>query len=169
MAFPKIRAMALISRFLRGLALGLFAVVLLFEEWGWEGLAALMARLARLPFWGWLERKIAGLSRWGALAAFGLPMLALLPVKLAALWLFASGHAFTGLALLLGAKLAGTALMARLFTLTLPALMQFHLFAKYYPRWKAWKDALLARVRASAAWRRVRALTTAARAWLRPG
>ena len=160
--------MASITRFLRGLALGLFAVVLLFEEWGWEGLAALMVRLARLPFWGWLERKIAALPRWGALAAFGLPMLALLPVKLLALLLFARGHALMGLVLLILAKLAGTALLARLFTLTQPALMQFVLFARYYPRWIAWKDALLIWVRASTVWQHLRELKASARAWLRP-
>lgn len=163
--------MALITRFFRGLALGLLALVLLFEEWGWEGLAAVMGRLARLPFWGWLERKIAALPRWGALAAFGVPMLALLPVKLLALLLFAGGHTVMGLLLLVTAKLAGTALLARLFTLTEPALMQFAWFARFYPRWKAWKDVLLTRVRervrGSAAWRGGRELKETVRAWIR--
>ena len=91
----------------------------------------------------------------------------LLPVKLLALLLFARGHAVLGLVLLILAKLAGTALLAWLFTLTQPALMQFAWFAYVYPRWKTWKDALLARVRATAAWRAVRELTASVRAWMR--
>ena len=53
--------MGLLKRVLRGLAFGFLAVVLLFEEWGWEPLARAFARLARLPLWGLVERKIAGL------------------------------------------------------------------------------------------------------------
>ena len=164
-----ISLMAWFSRFFRGLGLGLLAIVLIFEEWGWESLAAVMARLDKLPFWGWLERKITALPRWAALAAFGVPMLLLLPVKLLALLLFARGQALLGLVLLLLAKLAGTALLAWLFTLTQPALMQFAWFAYVYPRWKAWKDALLTRVRASAVWRAARELTATVRAWMRAG
>jgi hypothetical protein len=142
-----------IRRFLRFVFTALAALVLLFEEWGWEPLAALLARLAKLPLWAWLERRIALLPPWGALLVFFVPMLALLPVKVLALYLFATDHPTAGLALLMGAKLAGTALVARLFTLTQPALMQLAWFAHWYPRWKAWKDGLMEQVRASAVWR----------------
>jgi hypothetical protein len=129
------------------------ALILVFEEWGWAPLAALLARLARLPLWARLERKIAGLPPWPALLVLGLPTLALLPVKLLALYLLGKGQAALGMAVLLGAKVAGTALLARLFQITQPALMQIAWFARWYPRWKAWKDALLAGIRASALWR----------------
>lgn len=155
-----------LRRFLRAVLGGLLALILLFEEWGWEPLAALMARLARLPLWAALERRIAALPPWGALMMFGVPMLALLPVKLAALYLFAHGHAGWGLALLLAAKLAGTAVLARLFQLTQPALMQLAWFARWYPRWKSWKDALLAWVRASASWQWMQQTRAAVRRWL---
>lgn len=136
------------------------ALVLVFEEWGWELLAAAAARLARLPLWGWLERRIARLPPWAALLTFGLPMLLLLPVKLVAVYLFGAGHYSTGLALLVGAKLAGTAVLARLFQLTQPALMRLPWFARWYPRWKAWKDALLDEVRQTSFWRQGRRLKT---------
>ena len=71
----------------------------------------------------------------------------------AALWLIGRGHALLGLALIVAAKLAGTALLARLFQLTQPALMRLAWFAALYTRWTAWKEALFARVRASWAWR----------------
>lgn len=128
-------------------------LVLLFEEWGWEPLSRLFARLARLQVWAWAERKITRLPPWAALMAFAVPALALLPVKLLALCLFGKGQATLGLVLLIAAKLLGTAILARLFQLTQPALMQLAWFAHWYPRWKAWKDGWLERVRQSASWR----------------
>ena len=157
--------MDIFKRILRGLVFGILAIVLLFEEWGWEPLANLFRRLARLPLWAQLEKKIAGLPKWGALVVFGVPMVAILPVKLLALFLFGQGHAVTGLVLLLGAKLLGTAVLARLFQLTQPALMQFTWFAHWYPRWKAWKDGLMANIRRSEPWRMGRRIKARAKAW----
>jgi hypothetical protein len=141
-----------LRRILRHVLLAFVALILLFEEWGWEPLAALLAKLARLPLWAWVERHIAALPPWGAVAVFALPALALLPVKLLALFLIGRGHALMGLGVLLAAKVLGTALLARLFTLTQPALMRLDWFARWYPRWKAWKDGVIAQVRSSALW-----------------
>lgn len=157
--------MKTLRRLLRALLFALIAAFLLFEEWGWEPLAAAFARLARLPLWAALERKIAGLSARAALLVFAVPMLALLPLKLLALYLFAQGRATLGVILLLGAKLVGTALLARLFQLTQPALMQLSWFAWWYPRWKAWKDGILAQVRGSVLWRSGQALKQSVKSW----
>ena len=155
--------MAWLRRLLRNIVFGLLALVLLFEEWGWEPLAALLAKLARLPLWAAIERGIARLPPWGALALFAVPAIALLPIKLLALFLLGRGHAFMGVCVLLAAKVAGTAILARLFTLTQPALMRLAWFARWYPRWKAWKDALIDQVRRSAPWRAGRRLKAQAR------
>jgi hypothetical protein len=152
---------------LRTVFTALLVPVLLFEEWGWAPLANLLARLGRLPLWAWLERSVASLPPWAALLVFLLPVVALFPIKLIALYLFGSGHYTSGLVLLLGAKLAGTAVVARLFQLTLPALMQIPLFARWYPRWKTWKDRVLGAVRQSAPWRAARALKARGRRWWR--
>jgi hypothetical protein len=144
--------MPLLRRLLSHVFTALVALILLFEEWGWEPLAALLAKLARLPLLAWLEQRIAQLPPWAAVAVFATPVLVLLPVKLLALFLIGQGHAVMGVGVLLGAKVLGTALVARLFTLTQPALMQLAWFARWYPRWKAWKDRTIAQVRASALW-----------------
>jgi len=157
--------MEILKRFFQRLFFFLFAALLLFEEWGWEPLAALFARLARLPLWAALERRIARLSPLGALLAFSLPVLTLLPVKLLALYLFGQGQTLLGLVLLLSAKIGGTAIMARLFQLTQPALMQLGWFAWCYPRWKAWKDALLSEVRKTALWRSAQTAKQAVKLW----
>jgi hypothetical protein len=150
--------MSSLRALLRRIFIALFALVLLFEEWGWEPLAAALARLAKLPFFAWLERGIRALPPYVALATFLVPALTLLPVKIAAVYLVANGHGWLGLAVLLAAKVIGTAILARLFTLTQPILMQLAWFARWYPRWKAWKDGVIEEVRRSAAWRAARRL-----------
>ena len=145
-----------LQKLLRGALVAAMVPVLLFEEWGWTPLAAMVARLASHRMWAALERRIRALPPWAALLSFGAPVLLLLPVKLAALWLFAEGHLASGLAVLGAAKLSGTALVARIFQLTQPALMRIPLFARVYLRWKDWKDSVLRVVRAHPAWRAAR-------------
>jgi hypothetical protein len=152
----------------RALGTALLVPLLLFEEWGWEPLAALMARLARLPLWARLENQLRQLPPRGALLAFFVPVLLLLPVKVLALFLFSRGHAATALTVLVLAKLVGTAIVARIFQLVERPLMRIPWFARWYPRWKAWKDRVLTVVRQSRPWRIVRALKgRIARGWRR--
>eukprot|EP01035_Chromulina_nebulosa_P053376 gene53376-72940_t len=105
---PFARVLRVLRAFVRALGIALLVPVLLFEEWGWEPLAALMARLARLPFWARLENHLRQLPPWGALLAFFVPVMLLLPVKVLALFLFSRGHAATALTVLVLAKLVGT-------------------------------------------------------------
>lgn len=141
-----------LKKTLRLLLLAPVVVILVFEEWGWEPLARAFAALGRLPWWGALERLITRLPPWAALLAFGLPAVALIPLKLLALSLFGRGHFALGLFMVLTAKVAGTAAGARLFQLTHPALMRMRWFSRLYTAWKRWKDALLGRVRATGLW-----------------
>ena len=156
----------LLLRLLRPAFIWLVALLVLFEEWGWEPLQAMLARIGRLPLLAWLERRIAALRPWLALVVFAIPGLALLPLKVAALALAAQGHVVLGLLLVVAAKLVGTAVVARLFTLTRPALLQMPWFERIYLRWLAWKESLLAQVRASAVWRQARAARSRVLRWL---
>lgn len=149
--------MSFLKRLLRRLfhlTLGpVLALVLIFEEWGWEPLQRLMARLARLPLWARMEALIIRLPPYAALMVFFVPALLLLPIKLLALYWISRGHAILGLLVVLTAKMMGTAAVARLFALTHPALMRMPWFANLYSRWKPWKDALIAQLKASHTWR----------------
>lgn len=146
------------STILRWIFTPLMALILLFEEWGWVPLAAIVSRLARLPVWTRLEQTISRLPPWAALLVLVLPSFILLPVKLLALYFLGKGQAAVGMGILVTAKLLGTALLARLFQVTQPALMQLAWFAHWYPRWKAWKDGLMESMRASKLWRAGRAV-----------
>lgn len=145
-------------RGLRNLLGGLLALLILFEEWGWEPLQQALAWVGRLPGLRWIEARIRALPPYAALAILLLPTLLLLPVKLLALWLIGQGKVVTGTLVILGAKIAGTALVARLFGLTQATLKQLPWFARLYTRWTHWKTALLTRVRASWPWRLGRVL-----------
>ena len=148
--------LTLLKKVIRNLFLAPVLPVLLFEEWGWEPLASAFGKLVKLPFWARLEGRITCLPPWAALLVFGIPVLGLIPVKLLAIYLFGQGDAALGLALLRAAKITGTAVAARLFQLTEPALMRMAWFAYLYTPWKRWKDRALAQVRQSSLWRAVR-------------
>lgn len=141
----------------------LLAVLVVFEEWGWVPLSRAMAQLARLPLWARMEDVVRRLPPYAALLVFTVPMLTLVPLKLLAWYWISQGHAVLGLAVVVAAKLLGTAIAARLFQLTHPTLMQLPWFRRAYSGWKVWKDALLLQVRQSIVWRVSRAITRRAK------
>lgn len=143
---------------LRWLFRASIAILILFEEWGWEPLRRVFALLARLPLIRQFEALLKRLPPRWAFVVLALPSLLILPVKLLAVWLIAEGRVTLGLAVIVAAKLIGTALLAWLFQLIQPALMQLAWFARLHGRWTAWKAELLAWVRASAVWRGARAI-----------
>ena len=134
------------------------ALLILFEQWGWLPLARALGQLARWPLVARLERRITALGPRVALAVLFVPAFALLPIKLAALWLVALGRVASGLAVLVVAKLLGTALVARLYLLTQPQLMRMAWFARLHRRWMGWKTRIIASLVDSPGW-------IAARAW----
>jgi len=137
----------------RGIGTAILALIIVFEEWGWRPLAELLSLLARFRIWARVEGWVASLPPYGALVVFALPSTLLFPLKLLALALLAKGQAITAAVLLGGAKVAGTAVVARIFMLTKPRLMQIGWFARAYAVFTPWKDALVARVHESWAWR----------------
>ena len=143
---------------LRWLIRVVLAALILFEEWGWEPLRRVFALIAKLPVIRQFEALLKRLPPRWAFVVLLLPSLLILPIKLLAVWLVAEGRYALGVALVVGAKLVGTALLAWLFQLIQPALLQLPWFARLYARWTAWKADLLAWVRASGVWRTARAI-----------
>jgi hypothetical protein len=133
-----------------GIVLALF---ILFEEWGWRPLANALGWLAAWRPWARMETAIARLPPYAALLVFVLPSTLLLPLKFMAVVLVARGQLLLATLLFASAKVGATALVARLFVLTQPALMQIGWFAWAYDTVMPWKDALVERVRASTVWR----------------
>jgi hypothetical protein len=145
-------------RVVRGLGLVLAAIVIFVEEWGWRPLTALAATLARWLHLQRLEARIARVKPVTALLLFFAPAVLLFPLKLAALWLIGQGQASLGIAVIVVAKVLGTAFLGRLFVLVEPQLMTFAWFARALGWWHETKARIAERVRRSAPWRAARAL-----------
>lgn len=154
---------------LRWLFRVVLALLILFEEWGWEPLRRAFALIARLPVIRQFEALLKRLPPRWAFVVLLLPSLLILPIKLAAVWLVAKGRVMLGVGVVIAAKVVGTALLAWLFQLIQPALMQLPWFARFYARWTAWKAELLAWVRASSVWRTARAIKLRVRRLFRAG
>lgn len=146
------------------------AVIILLEDWLWDDLARLAAAIGRLPVFRQIEGFIVSLPPYAALAFFIVPSSLLVPVKLVALYLVAHGHALLGLVTVAAAKIAGTALVARLFTLTRPKLLRIAWFAWLYTRFIAFKSGIYAVIKSTGVYRVAHRLhlrmRVALKAWL---
>ena len=100
------------------------SIALLIEEWLWAWATRELARLARFGPVARAERWIGRLSPPFALALLMTPFLALIPFKVSAFALMFMGHGALGLTVLVVDKLVVTALFARLWQLTEPAITE---------------------------------------------
>ncbi len=131
------------------------ALLFLFEEWLWIVCLRLFAWLGRLGVLRWVDARLVRLAPMGALCILCIPIALLFPVKVVGLWMIASGKFFGGCAVMLAAKVASTAIIARIFLTTRTQLLQMPWFARLYNvtcalrdrvhQWQmeqpAWRDA----------------------------
>ena len=154
---------------LRNALLFVGALLFLFEEWLWTWTTRLFAWLGRLGLLRWLDAKLVRVPPALALVILCLPMLLLFPVKIAGLWMLASGRIVSGCLLMLAAKIVSTAVIARIFLTCKPQLLRMDWFARLY----LWVGVLRQRVHrwieAQPAWfeakRFVRRIRIRVRAW----
>ncbi|MBL8189904.1 MAG: hypothetical protein JNK38_17955 [Acidobacteria bacterium] len=129
------------------------AVFVLLEDWLWDDLQRLAAAIGRLPIFRQFESFIVGLPPYGALAMFATPSLLLFPVKLAALWFIAHGQPVFGFLIAVAAKVAGTALIARIYQLTEAKLLLIGWFAGLHTRFVAFKARVYTTIKATRIYR----------------
>jgi hypothetical protein len=147
MPMVAVRSPGWLRRIFRGVVGILAAVWILIEEWLWDGLKRGMQWLGRLPIVRGAEARISRAGPKTAISLFLIPWLLLLPAKLLAFWLMGTGRAAAGLSVFVAAKLLGTALLARLFTLTRPALLTITWFRRLHDWFAAIKLRLFVYVR----------------------
>jgi len=85
------------------------------------------------------------------------------PVKLVALWLIQDGRTSLGIAVIVVAKVVGTAFVGRLFVLVEAQLMTFAWFVRARAFWRSTRDRVMAALRQSVVWRSGRAVRRVAR------
>lgn len=120
------------------------ATIFLIEAWLWDrSVAALHAIVDRLPLVRFKAACARGIERLPPLAVlpiFILPVIVLLPFKLAALWLLSQGALVAGGLAFIGAKIVSVGLAAFIFDLTRDKLLSMPWFARLYVRVMSWRD-----------------------------
>ena len=142
--------------------LALWLLLVLCEDLLWEPLGRLMAWCGRWAPIARVEAAIGRLPPYAAMLLFILPWAVILPVKLAALWLMASGRFDTGVLLFVAGEGFGMAFLARLYALCRPALHRLAWFVwveGVVREWTAWAHGVFNRI---PGWRRLKA---AVRLW----
>jgi hypothetical protein len=126
----------------------------------------MMVAAARWPPIARLEAWLVTLPPWAAVLTFAMPSLIILPVKISALW-FAAHHRFAlaTAAVVLG-KILATAILARLYRILRPTMMQLRWFAWADTKFFAWRDWAYAFVKSLPAWHEAKALVQRVRTWL---
>lgn len=133
------------------------AIILLFEQWLWRTTRRVLARFPLFAIIARLEAWISSLSPYAALAIFVAPSLLLIPVKVLALLSITHGHPTTGVMIVLAAKVLGTALVARLYSLTERSLSSLPWFVRWRDALLRFKDRMIAHLHATVAWQRLAA------------
>jgi hypothetical protein len=110
----------------------LAAGLILFEDFVWNKITLLVGLVSRWRLVARLERWVLTRDRTTTLALFAIPISALIPIKLIAVYLIVSGHVTLGILVIIAAKLIGTAISARLFMIAKPKLMTFETFVLVY-------------------------------------
>ncbi|MBM3647468.1 MAG: major facilitator superfamily domain-containing protein 7 [Alphaproteobacteria bacterium] len=145
----------------------LAAAVVFVEETLLRYLGLAMAALAKWPPLARLEGRLRRLPPWGALLVFAAPSVLVIPIKLAAVWFAINDrYALAILSLAIG-KMLATALVARLYQVLRPTLLQIPSYRRIETWLFAWRDRLYTFVRTLPAWRRAVAVVQQTRAWLR--
>jgi hypothetical protein len=99
--------------------------VLVFEEWIWDHASAVLRRIGRLLPFRWIEGWVRRRTPPQALALYVLPVLVVLPLKAVALGVMGHGRVALGFAILFLDKVIGTAVLARLWQMTEPAITDY--------------------------------------------
>lgn len=128
------------------------ATIMFLEEWLWDHLATFMGWVARARVFRWMEARLAAMRPYAAMAVFLIPGALLLPVKIAALFLITRGHAWGGLFIIIMAKVIGTAIVARIFTVCRPALLTVRWFRGVYDWIVRLKLRLYTAIKSMPAW-----------------
>lgn len=137
---------------LRNIGAVILAIIIIFQEWGWEPLKKVFLLFARWPFWQRFSQWICQLPPYGALAFFVFPLIIDKLVELLGLLAIFYNHPIRGTILIILSKVIGTALIAWVYQLTEHQLLKISWFARFHAWWIPWKNYLVTTVKATPFW-----------------
>lgn len=126
--------------------LSILAIFLIVEEWLWDLLSAYSHFMIRLLKLEKVELWLTQTTPNTAIFVFLIPILLVTPLNLIAIWLLLNGLIIQGIFLEIFAKLLGTLLVARVFSLTKKQLLTFKLIFWIYInvcKWLNWAHAII--------------------------
>jgi hypothetical protein len=144
-----------LNHWLWSVVIGLGILVYVVEEWLWEMLTRATTVLGRAPVIRPIESWIARLPPAAAAFFFALPATLALPVKLLAVQQIVSGHLLRGVLIIVAANLIATALFARIYVLTEPALTRVAWFVRLRAAFLHWRAWAYAQIEAHPLWRQI--------------
>jgi hypothetical protein len=128
--FKSMKPTIQIKKFLLSPLAALGVMLMLLEEYLWAGFVQLGQWVGRLPAIRSVEDQIRHLPPNMAALVLFVPVLCVLPIKILAVWIMSTGRWGMGIGVLIGAKLTGTAVIARIYTLCEPSLSTLPWFVK---------------------------------------
>ena len=135
--------MAFVRRLLKPLWI-LLALLFLFEAWLWEHLRPIVGFIVDHIRWDVLKARVAQwierLPPTATFLVFLVPVLLLLPLKLVGVWMLAHGSWLGAMATLALAKVVSMGLMAFIFDVTRPKLLQLAWFRWFYQHVMTWLE-----------------------------
>lgn len=123
------------------------AIILIIEEWLWDFFSAMGHYLIQLLQLQRFELWLSQASPRTALLTFMVPVLLVTPINLVAIALIVHGLILQGIVLEIFAKLLGTLLIARVFSLTKNQLLTYSIISFVYhgvSGWLRWAHAKVA-------------------------
>ncbi len=142
----------LLRRAVRIVLIVLAAIWMLFEDWVWDSILAVMEKIARLRAVQSFEAFIKRQNQYFLLTLFFFPFLVMIPAKLFGLYLIANGKLLRGVSIFVLSKVTITALVTRLFIISKDKLLLIKSFAAFYHWLTAKKEWLYSEVRKLRAW-----------------
>ncbi len=146
----------LFKRVIRLILIVIAALWLLFEDWVWDRIVALMQIVGRLKAINRFERFLGRQNQYLLLIIFCVPFLITIPAKLYGLFLIADGKIIRGISVFVIAEGLITALVTRLFIISKDKLLQIKAFAAVYCWFKEKKEWLYSEVQKLPAWQRAK-------------
>jgi len=156
-----------VRKIIRVIFIVLGAIWLMFEEWVWDSILAIMERVGRLRAIMFLEAFLARQNPYLLLLLFVFPFMIMIPAKVYGLYLITSGKVLRGLTIFVLAKGLITALVTRLFIISKKKLLRIRAFSVFYVWFQDMKGWLYSELQRMSAWRKAKTLIRSLKRTLR--
>jgi hypothetical protein len=157
----------LVKRAIRFILITLAAALMLFEDWVWDTIVAVVQVVGRLKIINRFETFLGKQNQYLLLTLFIFPFFIMIPAKVYGIYLITSGKVIRGITIFVAAKGLITVLVTRLFIVSKDKLLLIRSFASFYYWFMDKKEWIYSEVRKLPAWQMARERITQIKMQLR--